>query len=42
MQYIIFLCEPAFLITGSIIVFYGFEWILDKVADWLGIEDYED
>ena len=41
-QYIEILWEPALLIAGCVIIFYGFDWVLNKVADWLGVKDYED
>jgi len=33
------LWEPTLLIVGTIMVFYGFDWILNKIADWLGVEE---
>jgi len=36
------LWEPTLLIVGTIMVFYSFDWILNKIADWLGVEDYEE
>ena len=38
-QYINLLWEPALLIGGCIAVFYSFDWILNKIADWLGVEE---
>jgi hypothetical protein len=37
------LSEPLSILALAFIVFNGFEWVLCKMADWLGIgcEDYD-
>jgi hypothetical protein len=34
--------EPLWLVGGSIITFYGLTWLLEKIADVLGVEEEED
>jgi len=33
------LWQPLVVLGSSILVFYGFDWILNKIADWLGVEE---
>ena len=33
------LWEPLTILGSSIIVFYGFSWVLEKFADWIGLEE---
>ena len=36
-QYIELLAEPLSILALAFIVFNGFEWVLCKIADWLGV-----
>ena len=36
-RYIELLAEPLSILALAFIVFNGFEWVLCKIADWLGV-----
>ena len=41
-QYIELIAEPLSILVLMFIVFSGFEWVLCKIAEWLGVECDED
>ena len=41
-QYIELLAEPLTILTLMFVTFYGFGWVLCKIAEWLGVECDED
>ena len=36
-RYIEYLAEPLTILILMFIVFNGFEWVLCRIADWLGV-----
>ena len=38
-QYIELLWEPLTILFFTIVTFYGFAWVLEKVGDLIGFED---
>ena len=41
-QYIELIAEPLTILTLAFVTFYGFGWLLCKIAEWLGVECDED
>ena len=41
-QYIKLITEPLTILTLGFVTFYGFSWVLCKIAEWLGVECDED
>ena len=37
-----FWMEPVVILVSSMFVFFTFSWLLEKIADRLGVEDIED